>query len=132
MEKGKKQIQENIKQLLTENGELKKQNYDMQKEIAFWISRAAESGSCIFTEAGLCGVSSNALVLYACGKDKNPQEYPRDDSDWGRCERTIMTIPFKSWLDRLFDLPTHKDWKKFESKIIIAVTMRMLELNRAN
>ena len=132
MKKEQKQIQENIKQLLNENGELKKQNDDMKKEIAFWISRAAESGSCIFTEAGLCGTSSNALMLYVCGKDKKPQDYPRDMDDWGRCERTIKTIPFKSWVDRLFDLPNEKGWKEYEAKIIIAATQRALDLNKQN
>ena len=121
-----------LKKIVKENGQLTEETKRMKTEIDFWKSRAAESGTCIFTEEGLCGLSSNALVLFACGKDKKPQEYPRDDGDWGRCERTIMTIPFKSWLDRLFDLPEHKDWKKFESKIIIAVTRRMLELNKAS
>ena len=132
MSEVEKSIKNELKQLLTENSDLKGQVKNQQKEIEFWISRAAESGTCVFTEKGFCGVSSNALVLYACGKDKKPRDHPLDASDWGRCERTIAVIPSKTWLVRLFDLPDHKEWKEYEAKIVFAVTQRLMELNKEN
>jgi hypothetical protein len=125
-----KPIKNELKQLLRENSDLKDLAKQQQKELEFWMNRADEGGGIDFTDGGFCGLSSNALVLYACGKDKKPKEYPRDLGDWGRCERTIMTIPSKKWLVRLFNLSEHKEWKEFEAKIIAAVTQRIMELNK--
>jgi hypothetical protein len=128
-----KEAEVEVKKLTTENNIIRMHIETLKKEMDFWISRAAEGGGMDFSNGGLCGISSNALIRFASGKDNSmdPEEYPRDEADWGRCERTIQTIPFKDWLVKLFYISDYNGWKEWEGKIIIAVTSRMLELRKA-
>jgi hypothetical protein len=126
----KEQLKEDLKKLTHLNTELKTKIVAMEKEINFWIKRADEGGSIDFGGSkDLCGISSTALVLYASNRKQPAEdEYPRDESDWGRCERTIKMIPHKEWLERVFTLPEYPGWKRWEDKLIIAATGRILEL----
>ena len=133
MEKRKtvKELEECIQKLTEENNALKTKIDQKEKEIEFWIKRADEGGVIHFGGGGndLCGVSSTALVLFASNRRKpTAEEYPRDEDDWGRCERTIRSIPHKEWLARLFTLTEFPGWKKWEDKIIIATSQRMIDV----
>jgi hypothetical protein len=110
-----------------------KMNKDtLMKEMLFWRERAQEAGTCDFTEQSIAGASSNAMLRYACGMDEKPTDAPWDEADWGRCEKAILKIPSTEWLDRLYDLPEMKGWKQWENKIIVAVSMRQIELRKNN
>jgi len=102
---------------------------ELEREVEFWIKRAGEGGSLSFD--GYCGASSNAMCRFMTGRDEKPSDYPYDDSDWGRCERTIGTIPFINWLEKLFELPKYEGWKPYEDRIIIAVTDRIVYLKKS-
>jgi len=103
----------------------------LMKEMLFWRDRAQEAGACDFTDESIAGASSNAMLRFACGMDNKPSDAPLDYSDWRRCERTIQKIPLTEWLDRLYQLPKLKDWKKFENEIIVAVSERQIELRKS-
>ena len=124
-----------IKEIEERNNTIKEQKNKikrLEKEKYFWMKRAEEGGCCDFTDKSLCGASSNSLLYYACGKDKEPEDGPWDMEDWGRCERTIATIPFLDWLDRLMDLPEYKNWKEYEAKVYVAVGLRRKEILKEN
>jgi len=103
--------------------------FELEREIEFWIKRAEEGGSLL--SGGYCGASSNAMCRFMTGRDKEPYTHPYDDSDWGRCQRTIHTIPFIDWLEKVYELPKYKGWKPYEDRLIIAVTTRIDLLKKA-
>ena len=102
----------------------------LKEEMEFWMKRADEGGCIHFSDDGLCGASANAMLYYACGRDEKPSEYPRDESDWGRCQRTIHTIPFIDWLERIMKLSEMEYWKQFEKEIVIETSDRIINIRR--
>lgn len=128
-----KEAEEQVKQLTDHNNKLKMELMKKEKEMDFWITRADEGGGIDFTDGGICGISSNALVLFASNRKKpEADQYPRDLDDWRRCERTIKSIPYKEWLVRLFDLSSYPGWMEWDEKLILAITSRMMELRKAD
>jgi hypothetical protein len=125
-----KDAEKDVKILSDENIILRATVRKLEREADLWMKRAQEGGCLDFAHDTLCGSSSNALLLFAIGRDKETakEDYPRDEDDWGRCERTIKTIPSKEWLVRVFELTQLNGWKEFEGKLVVATTARMLEL----
>jgi len=126
-----KDAEKDVKILSDENINLRAKVRKLEKEIDLWMNRAQEGGCLDFAHDTLCGASSNALLKFAKGIDKEPIDYPLDEDDWGRCERTIKTIPHREWLVRIFELTKADGWKEFEGKLVISTTERMLELMKA-
>ena len=109
--------------------EIEKKIFELELEVEFWIKRAGEGGSLM--SGGYCGASSNAMCRFMTGRDKKPSTYPYDDSDWERCERTIGTIPFINWLEKLYELPKHNGWEPYENRLTNAITKRIDLLKKA-
>ena len=91
----------------------------LKKQLDFWIERAQEGGT--IGGDGICGVSSNNLSLVASGvrEEPHPREYPRDDSDWIRCKRTIQRMEDPEWLIKILQkFPSKEGWNNFKVDLI--------------
>jgi len=117
--------QENLRE--TEDENTREEIQKLKKQLTFWIERAQEG--VIIGDGGICGVSSNNLSLVASGvrEEPYPREYPRDDSDWMRCKRTIQRMEDPEWLIRILQkFPNKKGWRDFRADLI-RTTINQLE-----
>lgn len=99
--------------------QLEEENKKLNQQLDFWIERAQEGGT--IGGDGICGVSSNNLSLVASGvrEEPHPREYPRDDSDWMRCKRTIQRMEDPEWLIRILQkFPSKEGWNNFKVDLI--------------
>jgi hypothetical protein len=102
---------------------------DLHRQLDFWIERAKEGGT--IGSDGICGFSSTNLALVASGirETPNPDAYPRDDGDWGRCKRTIERIYDLDWLLRILKVFAKRDeWKKYREKLVVSVNNQITKV----